>query len=95
MTWETHLARGGFGFSPPGKEQNAWQFGRWGVVDIEEALRETADLRAAFWRWMQWPDAPPYAGGVLTDWPARESSALAFARREWAAVLAYLKSMEA
>lgn len=95
MTWDAHQGRGGFGFSPPGKGQNAWQFGRWGVARIEEAIAETEEVRAAFWAWMRWPDAPPYAGGVLTDWPARESAALAFAKREWAVVQAYLKSLEA
>jgi len=44
---------------------------------------------------MKWPDSPPFAGGVLTDWPALEADALAFARREWAVVQAYLRSLEA
>lgn len=62
-------------------------------MDIDKALAATEGIREAFWRWMKW-DAPPYSGGVLTDWPAREADALAFAKREWAVVRAYLKSLE-
>lgn len=88
MTWEAHQARGFFGFDHD--KQPRWR----GRVNIKEALAESELLRALFWKWMQWPDAPPFAGGVLTDWPAREADALAFARREWRLVQSYLKSLE-
>ena len=103
MTWDAHQGRGFFGFSTTGRvvQQGNREIIKWEtqprhheVVDIKEALKESEQFRAAFWRWMQWPDAPPYSGGVLTDWPAQESSALAFAKREWAAVQTYLKSLE-
>lgn len=66
----------------------------WAVVDIGEAIAESEGLRDLFWRWMRWPDSPPFAGGVLTDWPARDADALAFARAEWRAVQTYLRSLE-
>lgn len=88
MTWEAHQARGVFGFGPD--KQPRWS----AKVDIEKALAESEGLRESFWRWMKWPDSPPFDGGVLTDWPAREADALAFARREWRAVQEYLKSLE-
>ena len=68
--------------------------GRWkGKVDITKALAESEGFRESFWRWMKWPDAQPFSGGVA-DWPAREADALAFAKQEWRAVQAYLKSLE-
>lgn len=89
MTWETHQGRGFFGFSYDGNP-------RWSEqVNIREALAESEGFREAFWKWMQWPESPPFSGGVLTDWPAREADALAFARREWRVVQAYLTSLEA
>lgn len=59
------------------------------MVDVKRALTETKELRDAFWTWLKWSKAPPFQGGVLTDWPAREADALAFAKAEWAAVQAY------
>jgi hypothetical protein len=44
---------------------------------------------------MRWPELPPFTGGVLDAWPAREADGLAFAKREWALVQSYLKSLEA
>jgi hypothetical protein len=64
------------------------------VVDIKEALAATEGLRERFWKWMQWPEAPPFSGGVLDAWPARDADALAFMKREWRVVQAYLKSFE-
>ncbi len=63
-------------------------------MNIEEAIAATEGLRVRFWKWAKWPEAPPFAGGVLTDWPAREADGLAFARREWRAVQQYLRSLE-
>lgn len=85
MTWEVHQHHGLFGFTDG-------QAGRWteAQVDLKEAFEESADVRAAFFAWVQWQDAPPFSGGVLTDWPARMVDGLAFARREWAAVNAHL-----
>lgn len=89
MTWEAHQGHGFFGFSPD--KQPRWR----AVVDVEQAIEESAALREAFWKWMRWPDAPPFSGGVLTEWPAREADGLAFARMEWRTVQAHLKNLEA
>lgn len=64
------------------------------MVDIREALAGSEGLRDLFWRWMRWPEAPPFTGGVLDAWPAREAEGLSFARREWAMVRSYLKGLE-
>lgn len=96
MTWEAHQGRDFFGYSPPGKGQNSWQAGRWsGRIDIEEALAATEGLRGQLWKWLRWPDAQPFSGGVWDAWPARSADGLAFAKREWAMVQAYLRSLEA
>jgi hypothetical protein len=87
VTWEAHQARGVFGFGPD--KQPRWAF----RVNIEEALAESEGFRELFWRWMKWPESPPWSGGVF-EWPSREADALAFAKREWRAVQAYLKSLE-
>jgi hypothetical protein len=58
-------------------------------VDIEQALAESEGLRERFWKWMRWPGAQPFSGGV-EDWPAREADALAFAASEWRLVHAYV-----
>lgn len=63
-------------------------------MDIKQALAESEGFRERFWRWVKW-DAAPFSGGVLDDWPVRDSDALAFAKREWALVQAYLRSLEA
>jgi len=57
-------------------------------VDLTTAHREVADVLEVWWQTVQWPLAPPFAGGVWDDWPARGASGLAFCRREWEAVLA-------
>lgn len=97
MTWETHQGHGFFGLNP-WDNQPRWcgtkEEPNRGRVDIDEALAESEGFRERFWKWVKW-DAPPYSGGVLTDWPARDADALAFAKREWAVVQAYLKSLEA
>lgn len=50
----------------------------------------TQDIRNAFWRWQAFPEAQPFSGGVLDAWPQRMAEALAFAKREWAVVVAYV-----
>lgn len=84
MTWEAHQAHGFFGFSYDGQPR------REARVDIKEALAESEGFRERFWKWLQWPQAQPFSGGVWDAWPARDADALAFARREWAVVQAYV-----
>lgn len=86
MRWLAHQAHGFFGFSPGETPQPRWH----GTMDIEEAFTAAGDVREAFFRWMSWPDSPPLSGGVLDAWPARLAEGLAFARREWKCVQAYV-----
>lgn len=89
---------GQFGFTAPrpakkGEARQAPQY-RWkGVVDIDEAHHEVADVLAVWRDVSLWADAPPFAGGV-EDWPRRLSQGIAFLKAESAAVVAYLRHLE-
>lgn len=89
MTWHAHLAAGFFGFSPGETPQPRWRASK---VDFGEVQREVGDILEAWWRWLAWQDvAPPFAGGVLDEWPARLRDGLAVCRREWTAIQQYLQ----
>lgn len=89
---------GFFGFTPEwdskGKPKPPQPRHR-GVVDIDQAHREVADVLAV-WRAAQLaPDAPAFSGGVWDAWPKRLAEGLAFLRAEAAVVTAYLRHEEA
>lgn len=67
------------------------QFRHHARVDISVALAATSEAVSAFMPTVAWPDAPPFSGGVLTDWPARLTEELAVCRWEWAAVQAFVR----
>lgn len=68
---------------------------RWeGVVDIEEAHREMADVLEVWREVSLWPDSPPFTGGVFEAWPRRAARGIAFLRSESQAVLSYLMHLE-
>ena len=60
-------------------------------MDINEALEAGRDILDRWVAWMEWPDSPPFSGGMLDSWPARLADGLALCRREWAAIQAFLK----
>lgn len=72
--------------------RGAPQFRHKGVVDVDEAFEAGREILDAWLACQDWPEAPPFSGGVLDSWPARLSDGIALCRREWAAVQAYLKS---
>lgn len=66
-----------------------------GVVDIDEAHREVADVLAVWRSVSLWPDAQPFTGGVWDAWPKRLAEGVAYLRAESRAVMAYLQHEEA
>lgn len=66
-----------------------------GVIDIDEAHREVADVLAVWRSVSLWGDAPPFTGGVWDAWPKRLAEGVAFLRSEARAVMAYLQHEEA
>ena len=59
-------------------------------MDIDEALAMTQRIVPLFLSTLAWPEAPPFPGGVLTDWPAGDTEALALCRTEWAALQSFV-----
>lgn len=68
---------------------------RWkGVVDVDAAHLEVADVLAVWREVSQWPDSQPFTGGVFDAWPRRLAQGISFLRSESAAVFAYLTHLE-
>jgi hypothetical protein len=62
---------------------------------VDAAHTELADVLAVWREVSRWPDSPPFTGGVFDDWPRRLAQGIAFLRGESAAVVAYLRHLEA
>jgi hypothetical protein len=68
---------------------------RWeGVIDLDEARKEVADILEVWREVSRWPDAPPFTGGVFDEWPRRLSQGISFLKSESQAVLSYLMHLE-
>lgn len=80
MTWEAHQRLGFFGFDAMGA--GTPQMLHREVVDIDEALEATKDVRTAWLRAQQHPNAPAYSGGVLDAWPRRMVDGFAICNAE-------------
>lgn len=86
---------GFFGLTAPMEKGKAPQ-PRWlGVVDIDEAHEEVADILEVWRATSRWGEAAPFSGGVWDAWPQRLAQGLAFLRGELQAVVAYLRHEEA
>ena len=96
MTWERDQGLGFFGFNVPKKEGEAEQPRVFSKVDIEEALSEPR-VRTVLGVWgeaRRYPDAQPFSGGVLTDWPAIAVDGFAVCREEEHAIHDFLRWKE-
>mgnify|MGYP001588600224 CR=1 FL=1 len=62
-----------------------------GVVEIGEALDNTRELTTMFFTAREFPESPPFTGGVLDSWPSVAVDAFRICRQELAAVEAFLK----
>lgn len=65
-------------------------------VDIEEALSDprAADVLRLWSEARRYPDAPPFSGGVLTEWPAIAVDGFATCRDEEHAIDDFLRWRE-
>ena len=89
--WEADQSFGKFGFHVTAKGP---QF-RWtGKVDLAQAHAAVEDILTVWASVSQWPNAPPFAGGVFDDWPRRLSQGIAFLKAESAVIVAYLRHLE-
>ena len=59
------------------------------VLDINEALEATSEVRIAWLRAQQHPTAPAFSGGVLDAWPRRMVDGFAICNTERQMVDAY------
>lgn len=88
---------GYFGFTtqrPKKGVKQAPQY-RWGgVVDIDEAFHQVADVLEVWRAVSRWPDSPPFTGGVYDEWPSRLAQGISFLRSESQAVVSYLMHLE-
>ena len=92
--WEAEQSIGYFGWTLSTKKGQSPQY-RWkGVVDLDTAREEVADVLAVWREVSRWPEAPPFTGGVFDEWPRRLAQGVSFLRSESAAVVAYLRHME-
>ncbi len=63
------------------------------TIDIDLALFDAGELRLMWHQSRQFPDAPPFGGGVLTDWPAIAVDGFAILNSEQQLVDAYRRHM--
>lgn len=84
---------GFFGYSLQAKAapQPRW---KGAAPDVTDAIAAVADVLEVWREVALWPDAPPFAGGVWTDWPARLARGLALCKSEARAVVDYLQHGE-
>lgn len=59
------------------------------VVNVDEAMEATKDVRTAWLRAQQHPGVPAFSGGVLDAWPQRMVDGFAVCNREKQFVDAY------
>lgn len=61
-------------------------------VDVDRALNETKETRMMWHQSQQHPNSPPFAGGVLTDWPSVAVDGFAILNHEMQLIQAYRAS---
>lgn len=83
MKWNADQRAGGFGWTPEG------QLLHREVVDLDEALAETAYDTQLFFMQENHPTVPLFSGGLMDAWPSRAVDALAIARTEMQNIRAY------